>query len=128
MGPVPPMTSAVLIGPLWHAGASIRLTMALTCVLGYRMESTTQYQGVANVATKAGERLDFDGGVQVIVTKGGEGDVTASSGGEGLKVGKRYQDEDTGIEVLVTKPGAVTLQCNGKDMALQEPKKTKSAD
>ena len=80
------------------------------------------------MATKAGERLDFDGGVQVIVTKGGEGDVTASSGGEGLKVGKRYQDEDTGIEVLVTKPGAVTLQCNGKDMALQEPKKTKSAD
>jgi len=28
----------------------------------------------------------------------------------------------------VTKPGAVTLQCNGKDMQLQEPKKTKSAD
>ena len=51
-----------------------------------------------------------------------------SSGGEGLKVGKRYQDEDSGIEVLVTKPGAVTLQCDGKDMALQEPKKTKSAD
>ena len=41
---------------------------------------------------------------------------------------KLYQDEETGIEVLVTKPGAVTLQCNGKDMALQEPKKTKSAD
>ena len=84
--------------------------------------------GVHNVATKAGARLDFDGGVQVIVTKGGEGDITHNDGGEGLKVGKRYQDEDTGIEVLVTKPGAVTLQCNGKDMELQEPKKTKSAD
>ena len=84
--------------------------------------------GVHNVATKAGDRLDFDGGVQVIVTKGGEGDITHNDGGEGLKGGKRYQDEDTGIEVLVTKPGAVTLQCNGKDMELQEPKKTKSAD
>ena len=84
--------------------------------------------GVRNVATKAGDRLDFDGGVQVIVTKGGEGDVTHSDGGEGLEVGKRYQDEDSGIEVLVTKPGAVTLQCDGKDMQLQEPKKTKSAD
>ena len=84
--------------------------------------------GVHNVATKAGDRLDFDGGVQVIVTKGGEGDITHNDGGEGLKVGKRYQDEDTGIEVLVTKPGAVTLQCNGKDMELQEPKKTQSAD
>jgi hypothetical protein len=88
----------------------------------------TNPQGVTNVATKAGERLDFDGGVQVIVTKGGDGDITASDGGEGLKVGKRYQDEDSGIEVLVTKPGGVTLQCDGKDMALQEPKKTKSAD
>jgi|TARA_B100001094_G_scaffold324148_1_gene376253 hypothetical protein len=85
-------------------------------------------QGVIAVATKAGDRLDFDGGIQVIVTKGGEGDITHAEGGEGLKVGKRYQDEETGIEVLVTKPGAVTLQCNGKDMALQEPKKTKSAD
>ena len=80
------------------------------------------------MATKAGKRLDFDSGVQVIVTKGGEAEISASAGGDGLKVGKRYQDEDSGIEVLVTKPGAVTLQCNGKDMALQEPKKTKSAD
>ena len=84
--------------------------------------------GVRNVATKAGDRLDFDGGVQVIVTKGGEGDITHSDGGDGLKVGKRYQDEDSGIEVLVTKPGAITLQCDGTDMQLQEPKKTKSAD
>ena len=83
---------------------------------------------VRRVSTNAGDRRDFDGGVEVIVTKGGEGDITHNEGGEGLKVGKRYQDEDTGIEVLVTKPGAITLQCNGKDMQLQEPKKTKSAD
>jgi hypothetical protein len=82
--------------------------------------------GVRNVANKAGDRLDFDGGVQVIVTKGGEGDVTHSDGGEGLKVGKRYQDEDSGIEVLVTKPGAITLQCDGKDMQLQELKISQS--
>ncbi len=80
------------------------------------------------MATTAGERLDLDEGVQVIVTKGGDGDISASGGGDGVMVGKRYQDEATGIEVLVTKPGQVTLQCNGKDMALQEPKKTKSAD
>ena len=66
--------------------------------------------GVRIVATKAGDRLDFDGGVQVIVTKGGEGDITHNEGGEGLKVGKRYQDEDTGIEVLVTKPGAIIMK------------------
>ena len=97
-----------------------------SCTVAFTESFTNM--GVHNVATKAGDRLDFDGGVQVIVTKGGEGDITHNDGGEGLKVGKRYQDEDTGIEVLVTKPGAVTLQCNGKDMELQEPKKTKSAD
>ena|GEM_PF-300972 len=83
-------------------------------------------KGVRNVATKAGDRLDFDGGVQVIVTKGGEGDVTHSDGGEGLRVGRRYQDEDSGIEVLVTKPGAITLQCDGRDMQLQELKISQS--
>jgi hypothetical protein len=83
----------------------------------------------AVVATKPGEKVQFeDLGVEVIVTKGGDGDITASEGGDGLKVGKRYEDEATGIQVLVTKPGAATLMCNGAEMALQEPKKTKSAD
>jgi hypothetical protein len=81
------------------------------------------------VATKAGEKMKFeDLGVEIIVTKGGDGDVSATAGGDGLKVGKRYECEATGIQVLVTKPGAATLQCNGQPMALQEPKKTKSAD
>ena len=43
--------------------------------------------GVSNVATKAGDRLDFDGGIHVIVTKGAEGDVKNIDGGEGQKVG-----------------------------------------
>ena len=81
------------------------------------------------MATKPGEKVTFeDLGVQVIVTKGGEGKITATAGGDGLKVGKRYECEATGIQVLVTKPGAATLLCNDAPMALQEPKKTKSAD
>ncbi|MGF1599661.1 MAG: hypothetical protein ACFCVK_22565 [Acidimicrobiales bacterium] len=81
------------------------------------------------MATKAGEKVKFeDLGIEVIVTKGGDGEISASSGGDGLKVGKRYECEATGIQVLVTKPGAATLECNGAPMALQEPKKTKSAD
>ncbi len=81
------------------------------------------------MATKPGEKIPFeDLGIEVIVTKGGDGDITATAGGDGLKVGKRYEDEASGIQVLVTKPGAATLLCNGSEMALQEPKKTKSAD
>ena len=81
------------------------------------------------MATKPGEKVKFeDLGVEIIVTKGGDGDISAQSGGDGLKVGKRYECEATGIQVLVTKPGAATLLCNAEPMALQEPKKTKSAD
>ncbi|MFV0260536.1 MAG: hypothetical protein ACK5PP_19045 [Acidimicrobiales bacterium] len=78
---------------------------------------------------KPGEKVTFDDiGVEVMVTKGGDGDITASSGGDGLKVGKRYECEATGVQVLVTKPGPATLMCGGNPMTLLEPKKTKSAD
>ena len=78
---------------------------------------------------KPGEKVPFeDLGIEIIVTKGGDGDITAQAGGDGLMVGKRYECETTGIQVLVTKPGAATLLCNSEPMALQEPKKTKSAD
>ena len=81
------------------------------------------------MATKPGEKVKFeDLGIEVIVTKGGDGEITATAGGDGLKVGKRYECESTGVQVLVTKPGAATLMCNENPMALQEPKKTKSAD
>lgn len=81
------------------------------------------------MATKPGEKVQFDDlGIEIIVTKGGDGDISARSGGDGLKLGKRYKCESTGIQVLVTKPGDATLLCNEAPMALQEPKKTKSAD
>jgi len=77
---------------------------------------------------QAGGRLKFDG-VEVVVTKGGEGEVTFESGGDGaLQIGKRYQHEGTGIEVLVTKAGAGKLLANGEEMVQQQPKQTKSAD
>ncbi|MEM7272337.1 MAG: hypothetical protein AAF547_04590 [Actinomycetota bacterium] len=80
------------------------------------------------MAVKPGEKMPFeDLGVEVIVTKGGDGDISAEAGG-GLMVGKRYECETTGVQVLVTKKGEATLLCNGNPMTLQEPKKTKSAD
>ena len=81
------------------------------------------------MATQAGARLKFDdAGIEVVVTKGGDGDVSVGSGDSPVQIGKRYQDESTGIEVLVTKAGPGALMCNGTAMELQQPKKTKSAD
>jgi hypothetical protein len=75
-----------------------------------------------------GERISFaDHDVEVIVTKAGDGEVTATEG-EGVQVGKRYECEVTGVQVLVLKAGAVSLYCEGRPMQLQEPKKTKAGD
>ena len=82
------------------------------------------------MAVKAGERLKFDTGrAEIIVTKGGDGDVHLDAGAEGeLLVGKRYHDGATGIEVLVTKAGPGALTVDGASMELAQAKKTKSAD
>lgn len=77
---------------------------------------------------KPGEKVKFEEyGVEVIVTKGGDGEITASSG-DGVQVGKRYECESSGVQVLVVKPGKASLECCGAPMVLQEPKKTKAAD
>ncbi|MFN0090562.1 MAG: desulfoferrodoxin [Acidimicrobiales bacterium] len=82
------------------------------------------------MTTTAGARLKFDATTaEVIVTKGGAGEITIDAGvGDAVQLGKRYQDESTGIEVLVTKAGSGRLLCNGSAMEQQQPKKTKSAD
>ncbi|MDP1821457.1 MAG: hypothetical protein Q8K58_16390 [Acidimicrobiales bacterium] len=45
-----------------------------------------------------------------------------------LKVGKRYQCEQCGTEVLVTKPSGGDLSCCVVTMQQLTPKKTASAD
>lgn len=45
-----------------------------------------------------------------------------------VQLGKRYKDEETGIELLVIKPGECELKVNGKDMELMQPKVLPSAD
>ena len=72
-------------------------------------ESPTEIWGRKS-GIKAGDRLDFDGGVQVIVAKG-DGDIT-SDGGEGLKVGK-LQDE-LRHRGSCDEAGEITLQCSSK--------------
>lgn len=81
------------------------------------------------MASKTGDRLAFDDvGVEVIVTNGGDADVTAVAGTEMLLPGKRFKCETSGVQVLVVKPGSAVLQCCGAAMVIQEPKKTKAAD
>jgi hypothetical protein len=81
------------------------------------------------VAVASGSRLKFESGAELVVTKGGDAEVEFDAGGGGkLQVGKRYKDEGTGIEVLITKASDGRLLCNGTEMEQVQPKQTKSAD
>jgi len=85
------------------------------------------------VSVQAGARLKFeDHGLEVVVTRGGEGTITAEARPDDLpapQIGKRFTAENTGVQVLVTKPSQTgALYCDGVPMTLEEPKATKSSD
>jgi hypothetical protein len=98
-------------------------------------------------AAQTGKRYIVPGGVaEFIVTKGGAGElrcgdaamqmrgaeeagVTVSTDGmAAVQLGKRYKDEQTGIEVLVVKPGPCDINVDGRAMELMQPKVLPSAD
>jgi hypothetical protein len=100
------------------------------------------------VATlKAGVRLGCPGcttqiivvaapSVDVTLTCSGDalGEIAASGGGsghvdgEGAQLGKRYADEELGLELLCTKAGGGTLAVDGRPLALKGVKQLPSSD
>ena len=96
---------------------------------------------------KTGQRYIGPSGVEMVVTKGGEGELTDGSiplqvkGSEegfpseysvensiDMPLGKRFTSRDGSISVLVTKAGKCHLLMNGDPMEIQEPKKLPSSD
>jgi len=89
-------------------------------------------------------------GTTVIVVRAPDGDVAVTCGGAamadpkskepapaggadpaqmgGNQLGKRYADEDLGLEVLVTKPGQGTLAVNGTPLPLKDAKPLPASD
>ena len=45
-----------------------------------------------------------------------------------VQLGKRYRDEESGIEVLCIKPGDCDLKVDAREMELMQPKVLPSAD
>ncbi|MEX1217194.1 MAG: hypothetical protein WEA11_01585 [Acidimicrobiales bacterium] len=69
------------------------------------------------------------GGVAVVEASadrpgGGHG----GGSGEGTLVGKRYADEESGIEVLCAKPGPGTLAADGREVPIKGAKPLPSSD
>lgn len=98
-------------------------------------------------AAQTGKRYLVPGGTaEFIVTKGGGGELRCAdaplqmrgaeeagvsvdtAGMDQVPLGKRYKDEETGIEVLVVKAGPCALNVDGREMALMQPKVLPSAD
>ena len=96
---------------------------------------------------KTGQRYVGPSGVEMVVTKGGEGELSDGSvvlqvKGSGeefgsiesdadaidMPLGKRFTSADGSISVLITKAGKWNLLINGEPMELQEPKKLPSSD
>jgi hypothetical protein len=57
----------------------------------------------------------------------GEGELDPSLS-EGTLIGKRYADEELGLELLCTRGGAGTLTCNGVALGLKGAKPLPASD
>jgi hypothetical protein len=57
-----------------------------------------------------------------------EGGAPAGDQAGGSQVGKRYFDEQSGLEMLCTKAGAGTLSIDGRALRLRESKQLPSSD
>ena len=57
-----------------------------------------------------------------------DGLTPAADRAEGVKMGKRYVDEETGLEALVSKAGDGSLSIDGRPLKLKEAKALPSSD
>ena len=53
---------------------------------------------------------------------------SGAQSGEGMLLGKRYADDETGMEVLCTKAGAGALTIGGRPIGAKEAKKLPASD
>jgi len=84
--------------------------------------------GAEMIVTKGGPGTLSDGEVPLLVKSAGTFPDGTKSGSGQLQLGKRYKSMDGAVEVLVNKPGACDLRCDGQPMELKEAKPLPSSD
>ena len=68
------------------------------------------------------------GGHPMTTEDPGRPGTPAAGGDGGTLLGKRYVDEQTGLEVLCTKPGTGGLAADGRPLAIKAPKPLPASD
>jgi hypothetical protein len=97
---------------------------------GSRLESATcDAQVVVVKAPTDGGDLDLRCGGEPMREMGAGGDRLPLSGdGEGTLMGKRYADDELGIELLCTKPGEGALSIGDQPLPIKGAKPLPSSD
>jgi hypothetical protein len=92
--------------------------------------STTSDVEVLVIRPPAGEVEVTCGGLPMIVAGGGRGDfaVPEDSAEVSTLIGKRYEDIESGMELLCAKGGAGALACDGQLMTLRAAKPLPASD
>jgi hypothetical protein len=104
---------------------------------GTRLRSTVSETQVIVVKAPGGEVDLTCGGAPMVALEAGASDAGPSDAGPSdagasdagaTLLGKRYADEETGIELLCTKAGAGALAVDGAPLGLKEAKPLPSSD
>jgi len=88
------------------------------------------HSGAEVIVTKGGPGELSDGEVPLILKEQVQGDLNDGSGRTEPKIelGKRYKSADGEVELLVIKAGVCDLRYNGQPMEVLQPKILPSAD
>lgn len=96
-------------------------------------------------ALRAGQRLySTNSSAQFIIVRPGDVELTCAgaplaaeaptepvtdpNNSEQLQLGKRYEDPESGLLVMCTKPGSGPLNADGRDLAIMKSKALPSSD
>lgn len=101
--------------------------MALQLRAGQSLFSTVDSTAVVVIKAPAEPVTVSVSGAEVTDTKP-EPAPSGNPAGTGTLIGKRYADEELGIELLVSKPGSGTLEVNGTELPVKESKPLPASD
>lgn len=98
--------------------------------VGRTLASTVDSTTVVVVRGSAREVALTCGGAGMVVGKKGEGDGSSIDPAHlgGTQLGKRYADEDSGVELLCTKSGQGKLELDGRELPLKAAKPLPASD
>lgn len=96
---------------------------------GMQLRSTADTTELVVVKPVPGDVAVTCGGQPMVGPDGERPEITdTSTGGDGGALGKRYVDEESGLEVLCVKPGRLPLAIDGRALTAKGAKALPSSD